>query len=286
MFARQFYDIVCISETWSGIEDSYEPQYIRPDGAYMAYLDGHSTRTTSEHGHRQGVGILVRQGVVNESVEHVNRFSARIMSIQGRFHGEDLMIFSIYAPDASYEVQDTELFYKQLSQCTREGGKIQNGRFKGKIVILGDFNAQVGITEVEHGEESGAYDDIRGRCLKNEHISPNGNHLLQFCIEDNEHDEFTIANTMFDNEYPGTYINRNNECNITLDHLLVSTKLYDEGNILDAGVTRNNYMMTRKESDHRVSELRIKKSVEKVRIERKETAAKGRGPPRKIEEKC
>jgi hypothetical protein len=73
-----------------------------------------------------GLKLYLRnRRVVNDGVEHVNRFSARLRSIQGRFHGEDLRIFSIYAPDASYEVQDTELFYKQLSQCTREGGNIQ-----------------------------------------------------------------------------------------------------------------------------------------------------------------
>lgn len=92
-------DIAAVQETFAGEDVAvYDPKKgAEFETGYVTLLDNHDTTTENNSQPRQGVGFILQRELL-DSISETRRFSARIMSIEGNFRGEDLLIFSVYGP--------------------------------------------------------------------------------------------------------------------------------------------------------------------------------------------
>ena len=128
---------------------------------------------------RQGVALIIEKEF-SENMTTYDLVSERI--IMATFDTEDgqLTIIEAYAPDMSYDDDMIEEFYQTLQD------RINSIPRKGKLILLGDFNAKVGEDQEEVMiEVKGKY----GLGKKNDR----GQLLLQFCAINN----LVITNTIF-----------------------------------------------------------------------------------------
>lgn len=76
----------------------------------------------------------------------VSYVSARLMKIVLQLAGRRFHVIAVYAPTFRASGLEKDMFYTQLRQL------VQECRSKDELIILGDFNARVGIRrEVEDG---------------------------------------------------------------------------------------------------------------------------------------
>lgn len=149
-------------------------------------------------------------------------------------------------------------------------------RYLGRIVILGDFNAEVGQIAPQEKYEWG---DILGPHLRPQRTVA-GEYLLEFCDEQRAHGGMTIANSFFLREHSGSYAGKGGKGQSTLDHALVSRKMWEEGRVVDAGVSTSEFFL--KTSPKRAKEgpddeTGTKRNGKKRTKRNGKPAAKGRG---------
>ena len=118
----------------------------------------------------EGVGFLVRECLVNEvefiiTVKYEESVWMKIRSERGR---EALYIICVYMPTVSTSVSVMDSCYERLKE------DVLSFRAKGKVVLLGDFNARVG--------RSAQLDDVVGMFEENT-CNASGNCLLSFLNE-------------------------------------------------------------------------------------------------------
>jgi hypothetical protein len=155
-------------------------------------------------------------------------------------------IISVYAPDSGRAAKHpAELleFYCDLRRLVAEGRAI-DGMREAPVIILGDFNAEVGRVADEENEWDGAL----GPCLLNDKVTPNGTALLNFCCEDE--DKFVIANSFFQKKVTHTFEVKKCGSKITLDHILVDAALWESEAVVDAGVAACQYFTHADQTDH------------------------------------
>ena len=114
-----------------------------------------------------GVGVLVRECLANE-VEFINtvKFEESVwMKIHSEKGREALYIGCVYMPTNSTSVSVMESCYERLKE------DVLSFREKGKVVLLGNFNARVG--------RSAQMDDVVGIFGENM-CNASGNRLLSF----------------------------------------------------------------------------------------------------------
>ena len=254
-------DIAAIQETFAGADcEEYNPNVGRPDYAYVTLLDNFDSTTDTNSNPRQGVGFIVRRELL-PGISKTRRFSPRIMSIEGSFKGEDLLIFSCYAPCSGKDYTDDErlLYLEDLEEAIKVALHETGERFRGRIILLGDFNAEVGTIQ-DHEEDQ--YGDILGQCLRPERTEC-GEYLLEFC--ERVHGGMTITNSFFQRDHPATYVGNDGEGQATLDHVIVSHDMWLAGAIIDAGVHPSPFFLKAKDTvdvgyDHRASILVVRLS--------------------------
>lgn len=164
-YALQFlkYDIIGLAEirrAGKNIDDR---------GDYILYSYGEKKGI-------RGVGFLVKKCQAN-NVDDFESFSDRVCMINYRSGDFKCTLIQAHAPTEKSNDEEVKLFYKDIRKALTKSCK--------NVMILGDFNAQVGQPKIE---ESIAL----GRFGYGER-SPRGEMLLNFALEN----KFKIMNTVF-----------------------------------------------------------------------------------------
>ena len=94
---------------------------------------------TEDEKNRKGMALLVHKDF-KDYIESFQIHSDRIISCKIRLHGESLQIIQVYAPTKDYEDTDVEKFYEDLDNAV-------NRKECKQHIIMGDFNAKIGIKE-------------------------------------------------------------------------------------------------------------------------------------------
>ena len=150
-------------------QESWEKEETRIDVEGYKWFGKPRIKQNSPRGDG-GVGFLVRECLVNE-VEFINTVKyeesvwMKIRSERGR---EALYIGCVYMPTDSTSISVMDSCYERLKE------DVLSFREKGKVVLLGDFNARVG--------RSAQLDDVVGMFGENT-CNASGNRLLSFLYE-------------------------------------------------------------------------------------------------------
>ena len=162
LLAKHNLDVVAGQESW-------EKEETRIDVEGYKWFGKPRIKQNSPRGDG-GVGFLVRECLVNE-VEFINTVKyeesvwMKIRSERGR---EALYLGCVYMPTDSTSISVMDSCYERLKE------DVLSLRAKGKVVLLGDFNARVG--------RSAQLDDVVGMFGQNT-CNASGNRLLSFLNE-------------------------------------------------------------------------------------------------------
>ncbi|CAG5024706.1 unnamed protein product [Parnassius apollo] len=118
---------------------------------------------------QRGVGFLIKASLKNQ-IKEFRGISDRIAYVNMTLPGysKDWVIIQIYAPTEQANPCDLDQFYQALSETII---KVKNNH----IVVMGDFNAQVGVRS--SGEEN-----VLGRFGHGKR-SKNGQKMIDFVLE-------------------------------------------------------------------------------------------------------
>lgn len=208
--SRYNVDIAALSETRLSDEGSLT----EIQGGYTFYWKGLPQGERRIH----GVGFAIRTPLVGLFADAPLGLNERLMRLRiplagGRY----ATLFSCYAPtlDATDDVKDS--FYELLD------AELQRVPIADKLIVLGDFNARVGVG---HQEWSGV---IREHGLGKMNV--NGHRLLSLCAQN----ELLITNTMFQLKdiYKGTWRHPRSKHYHMLDYIIVKQRDH-----LDVQITR------------------------------------------------
>lgn len=133
----------------------------------------------SQSGQR-GVGFLIKNNISHKLTEF-RGISDRIAIIKFQFEKQSLTIIQIYAPTATTEEKTCDEFYSQLKEILNK----QKQNIKNHLLILGDFNSQIGLQKTDEQETVGKFNYGKR--------NPRGAKLVLFCQENN----FKLVNTFF-----------------------------------------------------------------------------------------
>lgn len=117
------------------------------EGEYRTFYSG------NEEGKRQhgGVGICLHNSVISGEFE-IQPVTVRIIWVCGSIYGIEQAVFSVYAPTNKKDnVAEVDKFYDILEMQVKEV-RTKYGA-ETKIVILGDFNARVGVDGADNMTE-------------------------------------------------------------------------------------------------------------------------------------
>ena len=154
---------------------------------------------------QRGVGFIIKSEWKENLIEFIG-INDRIAVAKFRGIKEKrLVMIQVYAPTAQSEESECEIFYEDLSDTL---GKYCNN--KHQILILGDFNSQVGSRLPGEQEIMGPYN----YGIRNER----GERLLQFCAEN----RLKIVNTFYKKRKGRmwTWISPNMEHKNQIDYIL------------------------------------------------------------------
>ena len=196
-------------------------------GDYRAYYSGRTIDQKRYH----GVGLLIRTDWIKGTTD-VQPINERLLWIHGTFHGIPHTIMVVYAPTEEADEGDKDDFYQTL---TTEVTKICQ-QYGDSIIIMGDFNAQVGtLTGFEHMDKLGPFGIPDANRL-----NINGALLREFCATNS----LKVADTYFaaDNEDYGTWRHSTGpEFIAALHHILVHESLWNL--FRHSGVRFNDYAL-------------------------------------------
>ena len=221
-------DILGISEArWTSFGEERTP-----GGGKFLYAgkpDGES--------HEYGVGFLLSKKVVS-SLKDWKPISERIITARFKSKVRYITIVQAYAPTDSADLADKEKFYDEL-QATMINIKRQD-----IILVIGDFNAQIGPDNME-------LEHIMGRHGMGS-ITENGELFTEFCCEN----ELVIGGSLFPDKdcHKQTWTHHRTRKGYQLDHVCISSKW--RGSLLDVRNRRSADI----QSDHElvVAEIRLK----------------------------
>ena len=134
--------------------------------------------------HEAGVGFILAPHV--KVINIINNMPGRIISIQIVVNCLRLNVTNVYSPTNVASGSSKDLFYRELYKTEIECNKSS----KFKSIVLGDFNATIGMNSKLHG----AWDKVLG--FNNSDLidtNDNGDRFLKFCLEHKLH----ILNTIF-----------------------------------------------------------------------------------------
>jgi hypothetical protein len=147
------------------------------EGEYRTYYSG------KEDGTRQhGVGIYMHRAVTRGEFD-IQPVNERLIWVYGNIYGVEQAVFSVYAPTNKKDnAVEVDKFYNTMEK------QVQAVRTKygmtTRIVILGDFNARVGIDGSDNIAEE--YNENGEQCANGtfgfRETDDNGAELLTFCV--------------------------------------------------------------------------------------------------------
>jgi len=250
-FKQNNIDIACMQEC--RVTNAVD---LDPVGGYKCYFSGGKTRV-------RGVGIAVRLSLAS-NIREVHYISDRMLAVCFQFAQVRLTVLVGYAPahrggelrEGETHSQEVAKFWKAVKHTLTE---VVPREFRDNVVLLGDFNAQLGNAE----DIGSMYSSVLGQFLGDARSDYAATALLDFCLE---HD-FSVANSFYDNSAVGiaTWTSRRNWRHMVgqggvercpelknrgaIDHVLV------KGNIPHTFCGVDNRFDTTWLTDHRVTRL-------------------------------
>ena len=160
---------------------------------------------------RKGVGFIIRKKW-REKLISFKGISDRIAMVKiGLENKNTVTIIQVYAPTSTSSEEESDELYETLKREMKEVIKTNK---KNKLIIMGDFNSQVGQRRM--GEENTIGKYTYGE--RNE----KGDKLIQFCMEN----ELKVINTMFKKRKGRrwTWISPNMKHRNQIDYILTPTQ--------------------------------------------------------------
>lgn len=189
---------------------------------------------------QRGVGFLVNRNW-KENVQEFRSIKDRIAVLKLRQDNKKIILVQVYAPTLTADDQESDAFYEELTQTINEC----KPKVRDYLLIMGDFNAQIGQRESEE-------DMIMGKTNYGKR-NKNGWKLVGWCQENN----MKIANTYFKKRKGKlwTWVSPNEEYKNQIDFILTPMI---KNRIIDCKVERFTF-----HSDHRL--LGCKMKIKKIR---------------------
>ena len=120
----------------------------RQEEHFITLKSGHLLYHTNSHNGQQGVGFLINKKLQTNIIE-VKEINTRMATLTIRINNRySMKIIQVYAPTSTSTEDDIEKFYDELSQQLKTKSHY--------TIIMGDFNAQIGIKQ-----------DINEKCTGN-----------------------------------------------------------------------------------------------------------------------
>ena len=193
MLARRRVDICCVQET----------QYKGEGGIVFGEgEEGYKFLWMGEKDKRGGVGILIKEELMNDIVE-VKRISARIIKIKLVLEGNLIHVISAYAPQGGKTQEEKEEFWGMMDDSI---GNIPENEI---LVIGGDLNGHV-------GRDRNGFEDVMGIDGYGER-NADGENILEIC----QSRKLKILNTMFKKEDKKKITYKNGDTETQVDYILV-----------------------------------------------------------------
>lgn len=192
-----------------------------------------------------GVGLIINKDIKHK-IKKWDGNSERILKVEMKGqNGGKMTIIVAYGPNEDAKAEEKDMFWEKLTNATET--------CDGKIYVLGDFNARVGITDKE-------YETIIGRYGENVRNN-NGLRMLDYCQLNN----LIITNTFYQHKdiHKYTRAEPSRQEKSIIDYIVVQ-----EGNkssIIDVRVRRGPEIG----SDHFLLVAKIKQETTNFDKERK-----------------
>ncbi|XP_037873354.1 craniofacial development protein 2-like [Bombyx mori] len=123
-----------------------------------------------------GVGFLIKKEYKN-NILSFSGLSERVAILQLEFNKKIISIIQVYAPTEKASKEEMEKFYESLQEA--------QAQTSGDVLLMGDFNAKVGIAKTKEDKILGKF----GYGKRNER----GEKLIEFAFEH----KLSIMNTYF-----------------------------------------------------------------------------------------
>ena len=209
------------------------------DSGMIPIAQGHSLLYSGRKDgfHRQGVGLVLSKRARN-ALKSFTPVSSRIITARFATSHGFCSVIQVYAPTNDSQEAHKNAFYEQL-QLT-----LDNLPQRDVLVLMGDFNAKVGVNHSEWRGVLGKH-GIGG-------VSDNGLRLLEFCALNG----LVITNSFFSHKaiHKFTWYSNTKRTRNVIDHIIVRNKSLSS--VQDARVFRGADI----NSDHRlvVANLKLK----------------------------
>lgn len=175
----------------------------------------------------RGVGFLIKKHLKTKIIEFVG-FSDRVALLNLKTTNDTLSIIQVYAPTERATDQEVETFYQDISRAKEKCFK--------NVIILGDFNAKIGIQKECHGNLIGKY----GSGNRNDR----GEKLLEFAYEE----DLAIMNTFFKKNINQrwTWMSPDDKTKNEIDYILSNRKdLFTDVDVLKNVKFRSDHRLLR-----------------------------------------
>ncbi|XP_050668170.1 craniofacial development protein 2-like [Leptidea sinapis] len=184
-------DVLCVNET------KRKGKEILTRGPFTEIWSG---VPDEEHGSK-GVGILLSERMA-ECMREYECVSPRLIWVRLKVGLTPLFLVGVYAPDSSHSKAVREEFWEQ----TREVLLLR--KLNERIVMLGDFNARVGVKRDGYENVLGTFGD--------KSVNDNGVYLLDICVEMG----LSVMNTWFQHKMIHMYTWQKKEGNVVLRSMI------------------------------------------------------------------
>ncbi len=204
----------------------------------------HSDSTNGQ----KGVGFLIKPALKKEIIE-IRSVNDRIAKLSIKLNKKlQMVIIQVYSPTSTSTESEMEEFYDNLTEAITPCMNKNNT----KLIVMGDFNSQIGQRELDESDYLGNYGYGRRNAR--------GWRLLRFCQENS----LKITNTFFKKQSSlrWTWISPNLEYKNQIDYILVPTNFQK---ITDFNVQKNFPFTT----DHRLIQCNISLTKERKFYARK-----------------
>ena len=196
--SRYGIDIAALSETRLAEEGSLTES----EGGYTFFWKGLLSNEPRIH----GVGFAIKTSLALQLEDSPIGVSERLMKMRLPLtDGRQATILSCYAPTLQATDEDKDSFYDLID------AEVQRAPPSDKLILLGDFNARVGM-------DHAAWEGVIGRHGLGK-MNNNGLRLLSFCSQN----QLIVSNTIFDIKdiHKGSWMHPRSKVYHMLDYVLV-----------------------------------------------------------------
>ena len=157
-----------------------------------------------------GTGFFVKKKYQNTVIDF-EPYNERLCKLRIQSKYNKLTLINTYAPTEEKSTEMKEQFYEDLQNLIKKVPKSDT------VIVLGDFNAQVGKEE--------CYRSVSGRHSIHEITNGNGEMLCHFAIQNN----LKIMSTQFQHKtiHKATWLSPDNNTGNQIDHVLITNKKSD-----------------------------------------------------------